>query len=572
MALSTAFSFILGLCVGKLTLVYGGCSLLLGASLAIMLVYEKPLNQLAPRPSFRPLRANPLVFLVLGSLLFTYVLQLWHPYFDYWTTQPRDNSGDMGLHLTYIQYIAQGGPIRPVNPIFWGQWLHYPLGVDWFTALWVRCGCPVAIALMVTTSLSLLAMMVMLYAWAGLWGLIFFCCSGGVGLGILQAGHWNPMALDLDWKNLILSLVLPQRGYGYALPVGLWLLHVFSKARAHQPLCQSVSQRCLIIVLWGLFPWFHLHSAWVITLALWAWATYKKAYQQWWPELIFSTALAAGISLGLLWGFSGQTGLRWQLGWMVANHHPLRYALANYGGWLLAVAVAWCLVRTTPNIRFFARLGLLWWGLGMSIAFAPWAWDNMKIFIWAVLFTLPLLHAGLAQTPLFHPTRPLQTILKALALSWLVVPGVCLLFHNVISPPIRVVPRQELQAVCALLKHNHIARNLPIATASTYNHPVSLCGYPIVMGYAGHLWSHGIDYRHRALQLQQLMMGKPGWQQTAMQWNVQVVFWGTREDQQFPQSLLLSQPEVKQIGSIPPWGGLYRLNYFPQASSRMKKP
>jgi len=43
-----------------------------------------------------------------------------------------NNYGDLPLHLTYIAYFVKGARFWPANPIFTGESLHYPFGVDLF--------------------------------------------------------------------------------------------------------------------------------------------------------------------------------------------------------------------------------------------------------------------------------------------------------------------------------------------------------------------------------------------------------------------------------------------------------
>jgi uncharacterized membrane protein len=48
-----------------------------------------------------------------------------------------------------------------------------------------------------------------------------------------------------------------------------------------------------------------------------------------------------------------------------------------------------------------------------------------------------------------------------------------------------------------------------ILHAPTYNHPVYLTGRRALMGYAGHLWSQGIDYLPREAELKRMYAGAP---------------------------------------------------------------
>jgi hypothetical protein len=75
-----------------------------------------------------------------------------------------------------------------------------------------------------------------------------------------------------------------------------------------------------------------------------------------------------------------------------------------------------------------------------------------------------------------------------------------------------------------------------LACAPGYEHPALLLGQPVVMGYAGHLYSQGIDYAPIEKDLDRLMSGKNDWTQAARSLGVHYVFWGIREAQRWPDS------------------------------------
>jgi hypothetical protein len=97
-----------------------------------------------------------------------------------------------------------------------------------------------------------------------------------------------------------------------------------------------------------------------------------------------------------------------------------------------------------------------------------------------------------------------------------------------------------------------------VATAPTFNHPVALCGHPLVAGYAGHLWSHGLDASRVQRGLNRLLLGVPGWRQEARGVGARLLFWGAREQAIAPGSRRPWEAKVRPI-SVGAWGALYRL-------------
>jgi hypothetical protein len=79
-----------------------------------------------------------------------------------------------------------------------------------------------------------------------------------------------------------------------------------------------------------------------------------------------------------------------------------------------------------------------------------------------------------------------------------------------------------------------------------------------VAGYAGHLWSHGLDATAVVGRLERLMRGKPGWRDEARALGASHVYWGPREQRAFPDS---TEPwrDAAQRVDAGAWGALYRL-------------
>ena len=78
------------------------------------------------------------------------------------------------------------------------------------------------------------------------------------------------------------------------------------------------------------------------------------------------------------------------------------------------------------------------------------------------------------------------------------------------------------------------------------------------MGYEGHVWSHGHDWVSRKKQVHKILLGEPGWQETARTLGVRYLFWGEIEAELFPDSEEPWRTDNLQFASGP-WGALYDL-------------
>jgi hypothetical protein len=116
-----------------------------------------------------------------------------------------------------------------------------------------------------------------------------------------------------------------------------------------------------------------------------------------------------------------------------------------------------------------------------------------------------------------------------------------------------IANREELLGVCDLLRGVPVGER--VATVQTFNHPVALCGHPLVAGYGGHLWSHGIKSKDVEEELTALMGGAPDWRDRARLLGARYIFWGAREAAAYPESTApwaAAPPLVRG-----PWGALY---------------
>jgi hypothetical protein len=109
---------------------------------------------------------------------------------------------------------------------------------------------------------------------------------------------------------------------------------------------------------------------------------------------------------------------------------------------------------------------------------------------------------------------------------------------------------------------NAAVRPIPVtatfAAAPAYNHPLLLCGRKLLMGYEGHLASHGIDYLEARSNLDVLMNGGPDWRRTADRLGVRYLFFGPLESECWPASSRPWEGEALLVASGP-WGGIFDL-------------
>src|SRR5215472_6315576 len=147
--------------------------------------------------------------------------------------QSPNNLGDLSLHLTLIKNFANGVAIWPDSPIFVFSKLRYPAGIDLFNSLLSLVHIDLLIGLIWVGLLSSLAIFYGFYRWGGTFAVAGFLFNGGIAgfqfLKTFKFLDYQGTAADIAhkpiaWKSIVLSMLVTQRGWLYAIPAGLLLL------------------------------------------------------------------------------------------------------------------------------------------------------------------------------------------------------------------------------------------------------------------------------------------------------------------------------------------------------------
>jgi hypothetical protein len=467
-------------------------------------------------------------------------------------TQLPNNYGDLPLHWTYVSFFARGPSFWPVNPIAAGDRLRYPLGVDLLTAMLVQMGIGMPTLLRAMGLLAGLLAAYALYLWGRGFATAAFLFSGGwAGLHFTARGWPTDSPDALAWKNLFLALFVPQRGLLFALPAGLLLLWSWRRRWLR---AETGLPPWTLGLLWGALPIFHLHTFVFVSMIAAVWALAARRVREALPVLGYAFLPAAWGAFEVTDRFRAAALVWWKAGWVMGPQAPVALFLAsNFGFWLLAVPAAVVLAARRRDREGLLTLvpGLLLFGLLFFLMLAPWDWDNTKVMVWSFLLVLPATFE--------LALRRLPIAARAAAIVLLVLPGVVSVVRTALPPPFQYVVADvlELREVCAAVRA--LPTGVRVATSQTFNHPIALCGQPIVAGYEGHLWSHGIPREPLESRLAAVMEGRPEWSDAARELGAGAIFWGPREAAAFPTSTRAWETVARQIAAGR-WGRLYRLD------------
>jgi hypothetical protein len=224
-----------------------------------------------------------------------------------------------------------------------------------------------------------------------------------------------------------------------------------------------------------------------------------------WPGVFALAAAAALPALPQVWWLTqemqGSGFVRWLPGWMARTPAgpPGVSGLVYFWLWnlgpLLPLAAAGLLLWRRIGLQRPGFWAAAWvaFALPSLWAFAPWEWDNTKLYaVWLLLALIPLsaLLAWLA-------SRGGRGLVLSLALlAALAASGV----HDVWRALFLEQPYLEYtsgQREAARRLREETPADAVILERPHWAQLARLAGRRSAIGYPGHLWSHGIDYGER---------------------------------------------------------------------------
>ncbi|HEY0349677.1 MAG TPA: hypothetical protein VGC60_16125, partial [Pyrinomonadaceae bacterium] len=396
------------------------------------------------------------------------------------------------------------------------------------------------------------------------------------------------------WGNAVTSLLVPQRGFLLGIPLAVIVFtqwwdatqekreeqsgkgkELSAKRKApslkrKQPPedVQSTDKTSLLFALSslphrrmiaagfiaGLLPLIHAHS-FIATMGVGgvlALINIKK-----WREWLAFFVVASVIAIPqLLWSTHGsavstQAFIGRHNGW---DHPDSEYVIwfwfKNTGVFipLLVAALLW----KTDKYLIPRRLLLFYLPFTLCfivpnlIKFAPWIWDNIKILFYWWIASAPivaLLLARLWEGNILH-----RTAAGALLVVLTLAGGL-----DVFALLTRQGEYQEFDrdgvAFAETIKQQIPPRAM-ILHAPIHNTPIFLTGRRSLMGYPGHIWTHGIDSGPREADIKRIYAGSPNAPALLAKYGVDYVVVDPQERSVMPvnDAFFSRYPEVTTVG------------------------
>jgi hypothetical protein len=417
------------------------------------------------------------------------------------------NLGDISIHIQMIRYFAAGATFWPESPILAGAPLVYPAGINVWNSLLVVTGIlPVERGLIAVGLIGAMLTAWKLWRWGGGFALAMVLFNGGLaGWTFFTRFTIDDYQFSLAWKNIFLTMLVTQRGLLYAMPCALTLLRAWRDESNGLPPGISPYMQWF---LYATLPLFHVHAFIFLSLILAAAFCFVPDQRRRLVQFVACAVPPATLAIFLVTGFfSVQSGFRWNPGWMQVEFGPW-FWLRDFGfSLLLPPLLVWKGIwKGTATTRIFVSTALTVWLVCMFFAIAPWAWDNTKLMLWGWLALAPFIWQ--------HILRPWPPLWRNTACFALFFSGALALYGGLDRRHgYTLIQRSELAKAQSILQQ--IPPSDRIAISPQYNHPAILLGRPVVCGYEGHLWSHGLDYWPIMQMLPNMLMLGEGWEKDA---------------------------------------------------------
>ncbi|HEY0004241.1 MAG TPA: hypothetical protein VGB17_05480 [Pyrinomonadaceae bacterium] len=296
-----------------------------------------------------------------------------------------------------------------------------------------------------------------------------------------------------------------------------------SKSFFHLPGIAGPERRMVAAGIFaGFLPLVHAHSFIVVmgmgaclALLFWNW-------RLWAIFFIAATAIALPQLYWSTHGSSVQSGsfFGWQFGWDRGTENVFWFWLKNTGLFIPLTIAAICWRgqdKVVPRrvLLFFLPFTLCFI-IPNLVRLAPWVWDNVKVLFYWWIASAPLVALFIAY---LWRREGKERALAALLLVGLTLAGALDVWGIVAGKAQYQEFDRDGIAFAEMIKLRTGPRDM-ILHAPIHNHPVFLTGRRSLMGYPGHIWTHGLKFSDRERDIKRIYMGGPEAQQLLARYGI----------------------------------------------------
>lgn len=499
-----------------------------------------------------------------------------------------NNFGDLPFHISVITSFAFGNNFPPEDPTYAGVRFTYPFISDFVSAVFVRCGADLRESMFIENFILGLSFVGLIHRWAlvmlrdklaAIITPLVVLLNGGMGWTLLfekagsNEGGLYGVLMDLPpsftvipettwrWGNAISTLLVPQRGFLMGLPLATiaftqwWLAadktrpvevretgkkktrtsakpkDVWYEENAATRFPLNTRRMIAAGVAAGLLPLVHAHSFVVVMAMAGCLALIQIRWREWFAFFIVASAIAIPQ---LLWStihsaVDAGSFFAWEVGWDHGRENPIWFWFKNTG---IFIPLIFAAILNKSDGYLVPRRMLLFY-LPFTLCFivpnvlkmAPWIWDNIKVLYYWWLASAPIVALLLAK---LWRRSVIGRVMAVLLFVCVTLAGAL----DVAGIAIRSVKYQIFDTAglrfAELVKAKTPPRAL-IIHAPVHNTPVFLTGRRSLMGYPGHIWTHGLEFLQREGEIKRIYLGSPDAEQLIKNYGIEYAVAGPQE-------------------------------------------
>lgn len=530
--------------------------------------------------------------------------------------------GDIPFHMAQVSYFIYNQPFELADPIYLGHKLTYPFLINLLSSSFYILNNNYLFSFHLPSFTLVISGIVLFYLLISKFikrpliricsFLIFFL---GSGLGFLKiindSSLWvkeslgeminyilhlpYPIAIFYNavypnqnniWSSFLTMFLMHQRSFFFGFALGILCLFILYLAFRYKN--NKIFYFSGILI--GLLPLVHAHTFAALSIILAGIFVFSLIKKQ---KSLIINFIFTGIIILLISSFSlyfltsekiNDSFVKLRLGWMTekgtigavqygGNHFFdwLSFMWQNFGLFLplLVLAVIYLILKKkvlkqNQEIKISLIIGsvFLWTVLNL-VQFQPWDYDSGKIFAYFLLLGSIILGCFFEQLK-FKGVGVLIIILT----FFIILSGVIDAFSrsSFASPYLHTIFNAEEQKTA-----NWIIKNIPsknnILTSSTHLNLVnSLAGKLVLIGYPGWLWTHGIQYQEREVDINRMFQGGEEVEKLFKKYKINYVMIGSKErydhkanelfyDQNYPLIFQLNSIKIYRVTNN--YGGLF---------------
>ncbi|MEK6279906.1 MAG: hypothetical protein AABN95_06090 [Acidobacteriota bacterium] len=278
-----------------------------------------------------------------------------------------------------------------------------------------------------------------------------------------------------------------------------------------RPRISSVQRMIAAGLVAALLPLVHAHSFVVVMMVGAGIALLERRWRHWFAFFITASLFA----LPQLWWSTHNSAVdakrffEWHFGWDHGNQDIIWFWFKNSGLFipLTIAALLWGgKQRLIPRrlLLFFLPF-MLCFIVPNVLKLAPWIWDNIKVLFYWWLGSAPLVALLLARLWKQGLTQRVAAGILFVCLIGAGALDVATIMFR--STKLGVFDARGI-AFAESIKDKTTPRAL-VMHAPVHNHPVFLTGRRSLMGYPGHIWSHGLEFVPRQTEIRRVYAGSP---------------------------------------------------------------